>query len=122
MKKLLSKATAYLLALTVILGMGSWPAVSMPVMAAEGSVVNVYDATTFGEMLKTENVDIMLWQDIDYTGSDLVSCNSIDINGYDLTCSNTLTFKSGGRTVRIVDSNITKLSKPVPAPQHSKTV
>ena len=111
MKKLLSKATAYLLALTVILGMGSWPAVSMPVMAAEGSVVNVYDATTFGEMLKTENVDIMLWQDIDYTGSDLVSCNSIDINGYDLTCSNTLTFKSGGRTVRILDSQYNEIEQ-----------
>lgn len=104
MKKLLSKATAYLLALAVILGMGSWPAVSMPVMAAEGSVVNVYDATTLGEMLKTENVDIVLWQDINYTGSDKVVCNSIDLNGHDLTCSKTLTFDSGKRTVRILDS------------------
>ena len=104
MRKFGSKAIAYLLALAVILGMGSWPAVSMPVMAAEGSVVNVYDATTLGEMLKTENVDIVLWQDIYYTGSDKVVCNSIDLNGYDLTCSKTLTFDSGKRTVRILDS------------------
>lgn len=103
MKKLLSKATAYLLALAVVLGVGSWSAVSMPVMAAESSIVNVYDATTFGEMLKTENVDIMLWQDINYTGSDKVVCNSIDLNGYDLTCSNTLTFGSGKRTFSILD-------------------
>ena len=60
-------------------------AISEGISTEESTTVNVYDATTFGEMLGTENVDIMLWQDIYYTGSDLVSCNSIDLNGYDLT-------------------------------------
>ena len=104
MKKLLSKAAVCLLALTVILGMENLPAVTVSAAAAESTVVNVYDATTFGEMLKTENTDILLWQNINYTSQDLVLCNSIDLNGYNLTCSNTLTLGSGKRTFTILDS------------------
>ena len=104
MKKLLSKAVVCLLTLTVILGTENWPAIAASAAAAEGTVVNVYDATTFGEMLKTENTDILLWQNINYTGQDLVLCNSIDLNGYNLTCSNTLTFSEGKRTFKILDS------------------
>ncbi len=103
MKKFLSFLLCGLLIVTM-LPVSALSAISEGISTEESTTVNVYDATTFGEMLGTENVDIMLWQDIYYTGSDLVSCNSIDLNGYDLTCSNTLTFKSGERTVRILDS------------------
>ena len=82
MKKFLSKAAAYLLAIALILATETLLPAGMSVKAAGNTVVNVYDATTFGEMLKTENTDILLWQDIDYTGQDLVFCNSIDLNGY----------------------------------------
>lgn len=103
MKKFLTKSISVFLTLTMMVSLINWTAEDSPVMA-KSTTVNVYDATTFGEMLGTENVDIVLWQDIDYTGSDLVSCNSIDLNGYNLICSNTLTFKSGKRTVSILDS------------------
>lgn len=104
MKKLLSKAAAYLLVLAVILGTGNLLPIGMPVKAEGITTVNVYDATTFGEMLKTENVDIVLWQDISYEGTDTVLCNSVDLNGHNLTFSNTLTLGSGKRTFSIIDS------------------
>ena len=104
MKKFLSKAAAYLLALAVIPGTGNLLPTSIPVKAEGITTVNVYDATTFGEMLKTENVEIVLWQDISYEGTDTVLCNSVNLNGYNLTCSNTLTLDSGKRTFSILDS------------------
>lgn len=110
MKKFLSLLMCALM-ITTMLPMSALSATSEETSAKESTTVNVYDATTFGEMLGTENVDIMLWQDIDYTGSDLVSCNSIDLNGYNLTCSNTLTFKGGGRTIRILDSQFNEIKQ-----------
>ena len=103
MKKFFSSLLCVLL-LTTILPASALSAALVEASAVESTVVNVYDATTFGEMLGTENVDIVLWQNINYTGSDLIACNSIDLNGYYLTCSSYLRFKSGGITVRILDS------------------
>lgn len=102
MKKFLSFLLCALLIATM-LPVSALSATSEGTSSEESTTVNVYDATTLGEMLKTENVDIVLWQDINYTGSDKVLCNSIDLNGYDLTCSKTLTFGSGKRTFSILD-------------------
>ncbi len=108
MKRFLSKAAAYLLAFAVILGTGNL--LSCLVEASESTAVNVYDATTFGEMLRTKNVDIVLWQDISYDGTDKVLCSSVDLNGYNLTCSKTL--KLGGKmvTLNLLDSQYSSKS------------
>ena len=86
MRKALSKAMSFLLTVAMLIGLGNGSLTGLQAFAeesstVESSIVNVYDATTFGEMLGTENADIVLWHDIDYSGSDLVSCNSIDLNG-----------------------------------------
>lgn len=111
MKKLLSKATAFLLALAVMLATGNLLADAMSVEATGIITVNVYDATTFGEMLGTENVDIVLWQDISYEGTDMVLCSSVDLNGYNLTCRKTLTFGNGKRTFRILDGRLLQIHR-----------
>ena len=103
LKNFLSKITAYLLSIALIMGTGNLLPIAMNVKAAESTIVNVYDETTFGEMLRSENVDIVLWQDITYEGTDTVLCSSVDLNGYNLTCSNTLTLGSGKRTFSILD-------------------
>ena len=107
MKKVLS----LILCAAILLGiapLSALPVSAEEVLTTESTTVNVYDATTLGEMLKTENVDIVLWQDINYTGEVKVKCNSIDLNGYNLTCSSMFQLNSSNEdrtvAVKILDS------------------
>lgn len=73
--------------------------VSEPVLTEE---INIYDSESLQTHLQDENADIVLWRDITISEPVAAVCNSIDLNGYNLTFS-TLILSSSGKDFSILD-------------------
>ena len=71
--------------------------------ALEDTYVNVYDAQSLGTALATEGANIVLWSNITYSDAATIACNSLDLNGYTLTCTKRMTIQKNSEFT-ILDS------------------
>ena len=99
MKKMLSIVLVIALLLTVM----PLSIAAEDIGATEGTYVNVYDAQSLGTALVTEGANIVLWSNITYSEATTVACNSLDLNGYTLTCTERMTIQKNSEFT-ILDS------------------
>ncbi len=103
MKKVLSMILAIALMISIVpTGIFSINA------SAESTVVNIYNLAAFKEAVMSENVDIILWQDIVVTDSVAASCNSIDLNGNNLAINSNFKIENNDGSFKIFDSKYNK--------------
>ena len=99
MKKFLSVVLSIILMIS-IMPTGLFNATA----SAENTVLNIYDAQGLTTGLATANADIVLWNDITYSSSIDVLCNSIDLNGYNLTFQS-ITLNTSLKNFSIMDQS-----------------
>lgn len=95
MKKMLSIVLVMALLLTVMpLSIAAGATEITSLSGTEESYINVYDAESLEIALATKGANIVLWGDVTYSEIATIVCNSLDLNGYKLTCTKKMIINS----------------------------